>query len=86
MNAFPGASATGLDLDALGLDRRTASLLERRRSAASQHPARRRGWFVRRALLAADAAGLILAYLLAKLIVSGGTGAQPLGSVRRAAS
>ncbi len=77
MNAFQEASATGLDLDALVLDRRTASLLERRRSAASRHPARRRGWFVRRALLAADAAGLILAYLLAKLIVSGGSGANP---------
>ena len=76
VSAFQEASATGLDLDVLVLDRRTESLLERRRSAANRHPARRRGWFVRRALLAADAAGLILAYLLAKLIVSGGSGAQ----------
>jgi exopolysaccharide biosynthesis polyprenyl glycosylphosphotransferase len=77
MNAFQEASATGLDLDVLVLDRRTESLLERRRSAANRHPARRRGWFVRRALLAADATGLILAFLLAKLIVSGESGAQP---------
>ena len=77
MNAFQEASAAGLDLDVLVLDRRTESLLERRRSVAGHHPARRRGWFVRRALLAADAAGLILAYLLAKLIVSAGSGADP---------
>ncbi len=77
MNAFQEASATGLDLDVLVLDRRTESLLERRRSAADRHPSRRRGWFVRRALLVADAVGLILAYLLAKLIASGGSGAHP---------
>ena len=76
MNAFQEASAAGLDLDALELDRRTAALLEERR-VPRRHPARRRGWFVRRALLAADAAGLILAYLLAKLLVSGGSSAHP---------
>ena len=76
MNAFQEASAAGLSLDALELDRRTAVLLEERR-VARLHPARRRGWFVRRALLAADAAGLILAYLLAKLVVSGGSGTHP---------
>ena len=75
MSVFQEASAAGLDLDVLVLDRRTESLLERRRSAAG--PARRRGWFVRRALLAADAAGLILAYLLAKLVVSAGSGSDP---------
>ena len=71
MNAFQEASAARVELDVLVLDPRTTSLLEQRRSAAARHPSRRRGWFVRRALLAADAAGLILAYLLAKLIASG---------------
>ena len=71
MNAFQEASAARGELDVLVLDPRTTSLLEQRRSAAARHPSRRRGWFVRRALLAADAAGLILAYLLAKLIASG---------------
>src|SRR3954468_15092730 len=80
MNAFQQAAATGLDLDTLVFDARTASLLDRRRGAATsaEHlPARSRGWLVRRALLVADAASLISAYLLAKLIVSGGNAGHP---------
>lgn len=45
------------------LDERTLHILERRRSGASL---RRRGWFVRRALLAADMVGLCLAFALAQ--------------------
>jgi len=37
----------------------------------------RRGWLVKRALLCADVSGLLLAYLVAKLIVSGSVGANP---------
>ncbi len=80
MNAFQQAAATGIDLDSLVFDARTASLLDRRRGAATstEHiPARRRGWLVRRALLTADAASLIVAYLLAKLIISGGNAGHP---------
>jgi len=72
MNAFQQAAATGLDLDTLVFDSRTASLLERRRTAARGAAAHRRGWLVRRALLSADVLGLVFAYLLAKLVVSSG--------------
>jgi len=80
MNAFQQAAATGLDLDTLVFDTRTASLLDRRRGSdadAERLPGRSRGWLVRRALLIADAASLIMAYLLAKLIVSGGNAGHP---------
>ena len=42
---------------------------------------RRRGWLVKRALLAADVAGLLLAYFLAKLVVSGPSASNPLVQV-----
>ncbi len=66
---------TGLDLET-ALHERTVALRERRtareRSRADALAApRRRGWLVRRALVAADVAGLLLAYLLAKVVVSG---------------
>ena len=38
---------------------------------------RRRGWLVKRALLGADVAGLLLAYFLAKVVVSGASSADP---------
>ena len=72
MNAFQRAAANGLELDALVRDERTASLLERRGPGAyaSESPKviRRRGWLVRRALLAADVAGLLAAFLLARVV------------------
>jgi exopolysaccharide biosynthesis polyprenyl glycosylphosphotransferase len=71
VNAFQEAAATGIDLDTLEFDQRLAALLERRGKFAARHPSRRRGWFVRRALLAADATGLVVAYLLAVAAVSG---------------
>jgi exopolysaccharide biosynthesis polyprenyl glycosylphosphotransferase len=75
VNAFQQAAATGLDLDTLVFDSRTASLLERRRTAARGAAARRRGWLVRRALLSADVLGLVFAFFLAKLLISSdGTG------------
>ena len=77
MSEFQQATATGLDLDTLVFDHPSASLLDRRRNLATEHSSRRRGWLVRRALLTADMTGLILAYLLAKLVVSGGNGASP---------
>ncbi len=52
-----------VDLHSL-LDDRTAEILERRRGS----PVKRRGWLVRRALLAADLAGLTLAFLVAQQI------------------
>jgi len=72
MNAFDRAAATGLELDQLVRDERTASLLERR---GVKHDAstvtRRRGWLVRRALLVADVGGLVLAFVLAYALVGG---------------
>jgi exopolysaccharide biosynthesis polyprenyl glycosylphosphotransferase len=47
-------------------------------------PLRRRGWLVRRALLAADICGLLLAFLLAEIAIGFGTGGGPsdrLGAV-----
>jgi exopolysaccharide biosynthesis polyprenyl glycosylphosphotransferase len=81
MNAIQRAASIGLDIDSLVFDERTTSLLERRelgakaggRSVAAHH----RGWLVRRALLAADVASLVLAYLIAKLAVSGSGAEHP---------
>jgi exopolysaccharide biosynthesis polyprenyl glycosylphosphotransferase len=72
---------TGLDLET-ALHERAVALQERRTArersrADAQTAPRRRGWLVRRALLAADVAGLLLAYLLAKLVVSGPADANP---------
>ena len=76
MNAFQQAAVTGLELDTLVRDDLTASLLERRgvgaeADAAGRVDVRRRGWLVRRALLAADVTALVLAYALAGLIQPG---------------
>src|SRR6478672_12344209 len=72
VNAFQRAAATGLELDELVRDERTASLLERRGIGGDatdrQTVVRRRGWLVRRALLAADVSGLVCAFLLAYVI------------------
>src|SRR2546425_13326505 len=51
---------------------RTLEIIRYRRGHRS---ARRRGWLVRRALVLADALGLVLAFLLAELVF-GGKGAQ----------
>jgi len=80
VNALDQVAAPGIELDTLGLDERTASIFERRGidgTARRNVSARHRGWIVRRALLAADVTSLVLAYVLAKLIVSGGTGVRP---------
>jgi len=74
MIALDRSGPVGLEIEAL-LDERTRSLLERRgvvddaASGASVDP-RRRGWLVRRALLAADVTGLALAFVVAKLITA----------------
>ena len=69
MNAIDQAVDAGLELD---LDERTVSLLQRRGIGqdVAERPAtiRRRGWLVRRALLAADVGGLVAAFLLARVI------------------
>jgi exopolysaccharide biosynthesis polyprenyl glycosylphosphotransferase len=72
---------TGLDIDT-ALDEPTVALSKlrtaRMRSRTKVVPLpHRRGWLVKRALLCADVSGLLLAYLLAKLIVSGSVGANP---------
>ena len=80
MSALDQVAAPGIELDTLRLDERTASILERRGidgTARRNVSARHRGWIVRRALLAADVTSLVLAYVVAKLIVSGGIGARP---------
>jgi len=80
VSALDKVAAPGIELDTLGLDERTASILEPRGidgTAQRNVSARHRGWLVRRALLAADVTSLILAYVLAKLIVSGTTGTRP---------
>jgi exopolysaccharide biosynthesis polyprenyl glycosylphosphotransferase len=75
MNAFDRAAASGLELNELVRDERTASLLERRpaRRGTSdrQSVVRHRGWLVRRALLVADVGGLVLAFVLAYAVVGG---------------
>ncbi len=80
MSALEEAALLGIDLDTLALDEQTVSILERRGiggSARRNVSARHRGWLVRRALLTADITSLVLAYVLAKLIVSGTLGEQP---------
>jgi exopolysaccharide biosynthesis polyprenyl glycosylphosphotransferase len=76
VNAFQRAEATGLDLDVLVRDERTASLLERRgfgeEASDRETVIRRRGWLVRRALLAADVSGLVCAFLLAYAVSADG--------------
>jgi exopolysaccharide biosynthesis polyprenyl glycosylphosphotransferase len=62
------AASTALsDLDGQ-LDERTAAVLERRRRATR---VRRRGWLVRRVLLAADALGLVLALTAVEVVRNG---------------
>jgi hypothetical protein len=51
------------------VDERTLEIIERRRRTAV---VRRRGWLVRRALMAADVIGLLVAFVLAELIVGPG--------------
>lgn len=73
MNAVQRAAATGLEVDALALDERTVSLLERRGfhrdvEQSSRSLARRRGWLVRRTLLLADVGALVAAFVFARLI------------------
>ncbi|HKP19620.1 MAG TPA: sugar transferase [Gaiellaceae bacterium] len=64
-----GAGNSGLyDGVAATLDARTLEILERRRRTAT---VRRRGWLVRRMLLAADVLGLVLAFLIAQLLAGG---------------
>lgn len=55
------------------LDERTQIILERRRLGSSVH---RRGWLVRRALLAADVAGLTTAFLIAQRLYEVRSGAH----------
>jgi exopolysaccharide biosynthesis polyprenyl glycosylphosphotransferase len=52
------------------VDERTLEIIDRRRRTAV---VRRRGWLVRRALMAADVIGLLVAFVLAELIVGAGT-------------
>jgi exopolysaccharide biosynthesis polyprenyl glycosylphosphotransferase len=77
VSAYEQAAVSGLDLDTLVSDERTASLLARRGITGERSTAPRagrgRGWLVRRALLSADVTGLVLAFVLAKLVVSGPT-------------
>jgi len=74
MNAVQRAAATGLDLGGLALDERTLSLLDRRGASEGgvSTVVRHRGWLVRRALLVADVAGLVTAFLLAGVIAHSG--------------
>jgi exopolysaccharide biosynthesis polyprenyl glycosylphosphotransferase len=72
---------TGFDIDT-PLDEPAASLAKIRRARSSSRaetaPApHRRGWLVKRALVGADVASLVLAYLLAKVIASGSGYSDP---------
>jgi exopolysaccharide biosynthesis polyprenyl glycosylphosphotransferase len=72
---------TGLDIDT-AFDEPTIALSKlraaRARSGADLRSApHRRGWLVKRALLCADVTGLLFAYLLAKLVVSGSADSHP---------
>ena len=65
-------SRVGADAATLRLvDERTLRIIEGRRHAAVP---RRRGWLIRRVLLAADIVGLTLAFLLAEAILGEGPG------------
>jgi exopolysaccharide biosynthesis polyprenyl glycosylphosphotransferase len=55
----------------VALDDRTLDILDRRRRTATVH---RRGWLVRRMLLAADVIGLSLAFLVAEVLFGPGRG------------
>src|SRR5579883_1265766 len=55
------------------LDARTVELLERRRATSF---GRRRGWLMRRMLLASDLAGLVLSFALAQWLYAWGVGAS----------
>jgi exopolysaccharide biosynthesis polyprenyl glycosylphosphotransferase len=73
MSPMDRGTENGLDLDTLPTDIRTAALLERRGITAdgdltTRPIARRRGWLVRRALLAADVGSIVLAFTLARLV------------------
>src|SRR5262245_5568892 len=61
---FPSAPYAQLTA---GLDARTQELLERRRNSDIR---RRRGWLMRRMLLAADLIGLISAFLLVEVAIA----------------
>jgi exopolysaccharide biosynthesis polyprenyl glycosylphosphotransferase len=63
------ALPAGLTDEPVPLDERTLTLLERRRR--NSH---RRGWLVRRMLLAADVVGLSLAFIAAEALFGGGAG------------
>jgi exopolysaccharide biosynthesis polyprenyl glycosylphosphotransferase len=69
MSAFEPATAPSFDL-AIGADHRDVSAIAKkvRRGGDITH---RRGWLVRRALLAADISALVVAFLLADLIGAG---------------
>ena len=70
---------TGLDFES-PLPERALALPDARRGARGADRARaprRRGWLVRRALLGADVVALIVAFLLAKVIVSGADDTHP---------
>ena len=54
------------DQIASAMDDRTLEILERRRSTSTVH---RRGWLVRRMLLAADLLGLTVAFIAAQLLL-----------------
>src|SRR4051812_36706178 len=64
-----------LDGLAQSVDERTLEILARRRRTATVH---RRGWLVRRVLLAADLSGLALALLATHRITSGSFLLRPL--------
>jgi exopolysaccharide biosynthesis polyprenyl glycosylphosphotransferase len=68
VNAEPSAIATPLALDETGAQP-VAKVVEERGPAGG---ARRRGWVIRRALAAADLAGLAIAFVLAETLIGGG--------------
>ncbi len=72
---------TGLELDTSVAEVPALIAPARAGRAAELAPTRRRGWLVRRALLVADVSALILAFLLAKLVVSGSGDSRPVVEV-----
>ena len=81
MSTLEEATVLGIDGDTLAIDEQTGSLVQRRGSgdtAQRKLSAHHRGWLVRRALLIADVTSLLLAFVLAKLIVSGGPVQRPV--------
>ena len=72
MTALDQSALQGIDFGSLGgPEELPGAIVERYRARPGAYRTGRRGWLVRRALLCADVTSLVLAFALAKIVVSG---------------